>query len=91
MTTENDGPRHTEMTETSDRPDSIHTDLSGGARSGGHDVDERRYWRFIEAQKLEIEEMNWLLDDIETNGKATTEGEGKARPVPELTSTDYDG
>jgi len=45
----------------------------------------------IEAQKREIEEMNWLLDDIEANGKATTESEGEARPVPKFTSTDYDG
>jgi len=45
----------------------------------------------IEAQKREIEEMNWLLDDIEANGKAITEAEGEARPVPEFTSADYDG
>lgn len=45
----------------------------------------------IEAQKREIEEMNWLLDDIEANGKATTKAEREARPAPEFTSTNYDG
>ncbi len=45
----------------------------------------------IEAQKREIEEMNWLLADIDENGKATTEAEAESRPVPELTPADYDG
>jgi hypothetical protein len=45
----------------------------------------------IAAQKREIEEMNWLLADIDANGKATTEAEGEARPVPEFTPEDYDG
>jgi hypothetical protein len=45
----------------------------------------------IEAQKREIEEMNWLLSDIDANGKATTAGEARARPVPEFTSADYGG
>ena len=36
----------------------------------------------IAAQKREIEEMNWLLDDIADNGKATTRAEADARPVP---------
>jgi hypothetical protein len=44
----------------------------------------------IAAQKREIEEMNWLIDDIAHNGKATTEAEGRARPVPEFTAADYD-
>jgi len=47
--------------------------------------------RIIEAQKREIEEMNWLLDDIEANGKTTNDAEGAARPVPEFASADYDG
>lgn len=45
----------------------------------------------IAAQKREIEEMNWLIDDIAENGKATTDDEAEARPVPEFTPTDYDG
>lgn len=32
----------------------------------------------IEAQKREIEEMNWLLADIDANGEATTAAEGEA-------------
>ena len=38
----------------------------------------------IKAQRREIDEMKWLLDDIETNGRATTEAEAEARPVPEF-------
>ena len=38
----------------------------------------------IEAQRREIEEMNWLLEDIAENGEATTEAEAEARPVPEF-------
>ena len=37
----------------------------------------------IEAQRREIDEMKWLLDDIEQNGKALTEAEADARPVPD--------
>ena len=38
----------------------------------------------IEAQRREIEEMNWLLEDIAANGIAATEAEAEARPVPEF-------
>lgn len=38
----------------------------------------------IEAQKREIAEMDWLLDDIAENGKATTAAEAEARAVPEF-------
>ena len=38
----------------------------------------------IKAQRREIDEMKWLLDDIETNGRATTEAEAETRPVPEF-------
>lgn len=38
----------------------------------------------IEAQRREIKEMNWLLEDIRENGKATTQEEAEARPVPEF-------
>jgi hypothetical protein len=38
----------------------------------------------IEAQRREIEEMNWLIDDIEQNGVADTASEAQARPVPEF-------
>lgn len=35
-----------------------------------------------EAQRREIDEMNWLIQDIEDNGPATTAEEASARPVP---------
>lgn len=38
----------------------------------------------IEAQRREIKEMNWLIDDIRENGIASTEAEAEARPVPEF-------
>lgn len=38
----------------------------------------------IEAQRREIAEMKWLLDDIAANGEAATEAEAEARPVPEF-------
>ena len=40
----------------------------------------------IEAQRREIKEMNWLIDDIQENGKATTQAEKDARPVPEFSA-----
>lgn len=38
----------------------------------------------IEAQRREISEMKWLIDDIRENGVASTEEEAEARPVPEF-------
>ncbi len=38
----------------------------------------------IRAQRKEIKEMKWLIKDIEKNGKATTEAEAAARPVPKF-------
>ena len=38
----------------------------------------------IEAQRREIDEMNWLLEDIAQNGIASTQTEAEARPVPEF-------
>lgn len=38
----------------------------------------------IKAQRREIKEMKWLIDDIAKNGKATTEEDAQARPVPEF-------
>ena len=38
----------------------------------------------IAAQLREIDEMNWLLDDIRENGIAATEEEAQQRPVPEF-------
>ena len=35
-----------------------------------------------DAQRREIKEMDWLIDDIEENGPATTRDAAEARPVP---------
>jgi hypothetical protein len=37
-----------------------------------------------EAQRREIDEMHWLVADIEENGPASTPAEVEARPVPEF-------
>jgi len=37
-----------------------------------------------EAQRREILEMEWLIDDIDSNGAASTPAEAAARPVPEF-------
>jgi hypothetical protein len=41
----------------------------------------------IEAQQREIDEMNWLIQDIEENGVARTSAEADARSVPEFAGT----
>lgn len=41
----------------------------------------------IAAQRREIKKMNWLLEDIEQNGEATTQAEADARPVPNFEAT----
>lgn len=38
----------------------------------------------IKAQRREIKEMEWLIKDIDQNGKATTDAEAAARPVPKF-------
>lgn len=38
----------------------------------------------IEAQRIEIDEMKWLIEDIEENGEATTQEEAQQRPVPKF-------
>jgi hypothetical protein len=40
----------------------------------------------ILAQRREIDEMNWLLEDISKNGIAVSQEEADARPVPEFGS-----
>jgi hypothetical protein len=37
-----------------------------------------------EAQRREIDEMHWLIADIEENGEADTAAEAEARPVPDF-------
>ena len=41
----------------------------------------------IKAQRKEIKEMQWLIEDIDKNGKATTAAAAQARPVPEFEGT----
>lgn len=41
----------------------------------------------IEAQHREIKEMEWMIEDIRTNGVAETEEEANARPVPDFSGT----
>jgi len=41
----------------------------------------------IQAQRREIAEMNWLIDDIQENGEVTTQREAAQRPVPEFTAS----
>ena len=53
------------------------------SRAGIEDVRVRQLsGEIIRAQRREIEEMKWLLEDIETNGIAATASEAEARPVP---------
>jgi uncharacterized protein (DUF305 family) len=40
----------------------------------------------IDAQRREIKEMEWLIQDIRENGAATTEAEAAARPVPDFSA-----
>lgn len=56
-------------------------------RAGIRDVRVRELANEIsDAQVREIAEMEWLIEDIEENGLATTQAEAAARPVP-----DFDG
>ena len=41
----------------------------------------------IEAQRREIAEMTWLIDDIERNGPAVSAEEARARPMPDFEGT----
>ncbi len=41
----------------------------------------------IEAQRREIAEMTWLIDDIERNGPAESVEEARARQVPDFEGT----
>ena len=41
----------------------------------------------IEAQRREIKEMEWLIQDIRENGVAETQEEADARPAPEFSGT----
>lgn len=54
-------------------------------RAGIEDVRVRKLANdIIRAQRREIDEMRWLLNDIDANGVATTQAEAAARAVPEF-------
>jgi uncharacterized protein (DUF305 family) len=52
------------------------------------DIDDVRVRRLadgiIKAQRIEIAEMKWLIEDIQKNGPATTEAQAQQRPVPKF-------
>ncbi|TGN66815.1 DUF305 domain-containing protein [Nocardioides eburneiflavus] len=64
-------------------------------RAGIEDVRVRELAAGITAaQRKEIKEMDWLVQDIEENGPATTQEEAEQRPVPDFEGTatgDVDG
>ena len=45
--------------------------------------------KIIIAQRQEIDEMQWLLRDIQANGIADTEEKARARPVPAFPDSSY--
>jgi hypothetical protein len=57
-------------------------------RSERFDVDDVRVCELAveisEAQRREILEMEWLIDDIRANGAASTPAEARDRPVPDF-------
>ena len=54
------------------------------------DIDDLRVCELaneiIKAQREEIAEMDWLIDDIAENGEATTRAEAEARAAPKFTN-----
>ena len=52
------------------------------------DIDDLRVRELADgitaAQRKEIKEMDWLIEDIERNGPATTDEEARERPVPDF-------
>ena len=45
----------------------------------------------IQAQRDEIKQMQWLLKDIEQNGKALSQADAQQRPVPKFNNTSPQG
>ncbi|MBB19179.1 MAG: DUF305 domain-containing protein, partial [Rickettsiales bacterium] len=41
----------------------------------------------IQAQRDEIKQMQWLIKDIEQNGKALSQADAQQRPVPKFNNT----
>lgn len=56
-----------------------------GERADVHDVRVHELADgIIKAQRKEIEEMDWLVEDIEKNGPATASEEAQQRPLPDF-------
>ena len=54
-------------------------------RSNLEDVRVREFANgIIKAQRKEIKEMEWLLEDINKNGKVTTQEQAQLRPFPQF-------
>lgn len=54
-------------------------------RAGIEDVRVRRLANdIIRAQRKEIKEMEWLMNDIKQNGKVTSDAEAQTRAVPQF-------
>jgi uncharacterized protein (DUF305 family) len=55
------------------------------------DIDDQRVCELAvgitEAQRSEIRQMEWLLDDIAENGAAKTDAQASRRPVPDFSGT----
>jgi membrane-associated HD superfamily phosphohydrolase len=57
-------------------------------RSGIKDLRVRKLAdEIIQAQRREIKEMEWLIEDIKTNGIAETQEEADSRPVPDFSGS----
>ena len=57
-------------------------------RAGIEDARVQKLAREImDAQRREIKEMEWLINDIRNNGIAQTEEEAESRPVPDFKPT----
>lgn len=57
-------------------------------RAGIEDVRVQKLAKGImDAQRKEIKEMEWLINDIRENGLAETQAEAEARPVPKFLPT----
>jgi hypothetical protein len=59
--------------------------------SENSEIEDRRVCELaveiIEAQRREIDEMTWLIEDIADNGPATSAEEAARRQVPEFAGT----
>jgi hypothetical protein len=59
--------------------------------SENSEIEDRRVCalavEIVEAQRREIDEMKWLIEDIADNGPATSAEEAARRQVPEFVGT----